>query len=318
MHSGYPIMTFLDMPPVMTDKQRMMTNAHGGVWGLFHEMGHNFSGVNMFFNCASGGGPFYGETVAEWYVQYDIDHILANHSGDLSGLAIGMLEEIRDDNRAYHLWEYDNYIRGGCQFDYYDISSSHALVEMIYEYCDIYGWDRIAAFLDFFEPGRYYDYSQILGNDGGISDETDRVTILLAAITVAFRHDVREDFERLDFPVNDQLFDALMGLWGAGTPGGRPGAEDPAVQGKVIVLYQSRPNPAAGAAEVSYWLAREMEVDLALYDIQGRVVAALDRGSRPAGLSTVSLDGSGLSPGIYFCRLAAGGLVEQHKVVLAR
>ena len=41
MHSGYPIMTMMDMPRVMVDKARMMRNAHGGVWGLFHEMGHN-------------------------------------------------------------------------------------------------------------------------------------------------------------------------------------------------------------------------------------------------------------------------------------
>jgi hypothetical protein len=41
MHSGYPIMTLLDMPEVMVDKGRMMANSHGGVWGLWHEMGHN-------------------------------------------------------------------------------------------------------------------------------------------------------------------------------------------------------------------------------------------------------------------------------------
>ena len=41
MHSGYPIMTLLDMPAVMVDLKRLKTNAHGGVWGLFHELGHN-------------------------------------------------------------------------------------------------------------------------------------------------------------------------------------------------------------------------------------------------------------------------------------
>jgi len=41
MHSGYPIMTLLDMPTVMVDKPRMMAEGHGGVWGLWHEMGHN-------------------------------------------------------------------------------------------------------------------------------------------------------------------------------------------------------------------------------------------------------------------------------------
>ena len=41
MHAGYPIMTLLDMPPVMVDVDRLKRNRHGGVWGLFHELGHN-------------------------------------------------------------------------------------------------------------------------------------------------------------------------------------------------------------------------------------------------------------------------------------
>lgn len=41
MHSGYPIMTFLDVPPVMVDREKMQ---HGGAkycWGFWHELGHN-------------------------------------------------------------------------------------------------------------------------------------------------------------------------------------------------------------------------------------------------------------------------------------
>lgn len=41
MHAGYPLMTLLDMPPVMVDVPRLRRNGHGGVWGLFHELGHN-------------------------------------------------------------------------------------------------------------------------------------------------------------------------------------------------------------------------------------------------------------------------------------
>jgi len=41
MHSGYPLMTLLDMPPVLVDVPRLKRSGHGGVWGLFHELGHN-------------------------------------------------------------------------------------------------------------------------------------------------------------------------------------------------------------------------------------------------------------------------------------
>jgi hypothetical protein len=41
MHSGYPIMVLMDMPAVLVDVDRLKRNDHGGVWGLFHEIGHN-------------------------------------------------------------------------------------------------------------------------------------------------------------------------------------------------------------------------------------------------------------------------------------
>jgi hypothetical protein len=52
MHSGYPIMVLLDMPEVMVDKARLMANGHGGVWGLFHELGHNHQAGDWTFDGA--------------------------------------------------------------------------------------------------------------------------------------------------------------------------------------------------------------------------------------------------------------------------
>ena len=50
MHAGYPIMTLTDIPEVMVDKARMMSNGHGGVWGLFHELGHNHQSGDWTFD----------------------------------------------------------------------------------------------------------------------------------------------------------------------------------------------------------------------------------------------------------------------------
>jgi hypothetical protein len=282
---------------------------------IFHEMGHNFSGTNHLFNCLGSSGPFYQETVAEWYVQYGINEILANHSGELTSLAITMLEDIRDENRAYHLMEYNNYVDGGCQFDYYDISASHATVEMIYEYCDTHGWDRLALFLDFFEGGRLYDYSQILSNAGG-ADETNRVTFLLAALSYAFTDDVRADFAALNFPTNDALFDALMAMWGAGAPADELDPNQPA-EPAAAVLYRNRPNPATGSTEIAYRLASDAPVELALYDVRGRMVAQVESVGR-AGLNTTKMDVSGLSAGVYFLELRAGQAKDRNKMVIAR
>ncbi len=50
MHSGYPLMTGTDMSEVFVDKQRIISNAHDGVWGLFHEMGHNHQNADWTFD----------------------------------------------------------------------------------------------------------------------------------------------------------------------------------------------------------------------------------------------------------------------------
>ncbi len=50
MHVGYPIMTHLDIVDAMLDKTCLIENGHGGVWGLFHELGHNHQSSDWTFN----------------------------------------------------------------------------------------------------------------------------------------------------------------------------------------------------------------------------------------------------------------------------
>jgi len=49
MHSGYPIMTHLDAAAVMVDLQGLRAVRRDGVWGLFHEMGHNHQSPDWTF-----------------------------------------------------------------------------------------------------------------------------------------------------------------------------------------------------------------------------------------------------------------------------
>lgn len=49
MHSGYPLMTMLDITSTMVDRQRIKRNGHHGVWGLFHEIGHNHQNRDWTF-----------------------------------------------------------------------------------------------------------------------------------------------------------------------------------------------------------------------------------------------------------------------------
>ncbi len=68
------------------------------------------------------------------------------------------------------------------------------------------------------------------------------------------------------------------------------------------------PNPARGAAQVEFGLAAPGEVALEVLDLQGRRVATLLRGTRPAGTARASWDGRGddgrrAAPGLYLLRL---------------
>lgn len=49
MHSGYPLMTMLDITTTMVDKERIKSNGHHGIWGLFHEIGHNHQNSDWTF-----------------------------------------------------------------------------------------------------------------------------------------------------------------------------------------------------------------------------------------------------------------------------
>ncbi len=47
MHSGYPIMTWLDAPALAVDRQKLLTE---GSWGHFHELGHNHQHEDWTFD----------------------------------------------------------------------------------------------------------------------------------------------------------------------------------------------------------------------------------------------------------------------------
>ena len=59
-------------------------------------------------------------------------------------------------------------------------------------------------------------------------------------------------------------------------------------------------------------------VNLAVYDVQGRLVSELVNGWRDAGIHEVTFDGSGLASGIYLYRIEAGEYSAVGKMVLVR
>jgi hypothetical protein len=68
-------------------------------------------------------------------------------------------------------------------------------------------------------------------------------------------------------------------------------------------MEKIRPNPLKSSTAVYYTLARDAQVDLALFDALGRRVKTIERGVKPSGMHQARLSCDGLSNGVYFCRL---------------
>lgn len=84
-----------------------------------------------------------------------------------------------------------------------------------------------------------------------------------------------------------------------------------------------RPNPFGGHGELSYGLPQGGRVRLAIYDVQGRLVATIVDGVETAGWRSVVWDGRDragrpVASGAYFARLEAGDAAEVRKVLVAR
>jgi mannan endo-1,4-beta-mannosidase len=85
-----------------------------------------------------------------------------------------------------------------------------------------------------------------------------------------------------------------------------------------VVLYENYPNPFNPRTVVSFQLPVAGNVKLAIYDVLGREVRVLQEGRQESGRHEVRFDASGLSSGVYFGRLQAGGAVQTRSMVLLK
>jgi len=83
-------------------------------------------------------------------------------------------------------------------------------------------------------------------------------------------------------------------------------------------LYQNFPNPFNPATSIKFDIAKRGNVRLVVFDILGRELSTLINESLNPGTYQVSFDGSGLSSGIYFCRLQSGNYINTMKMNLMK
>jgi hypothetical protein len=87
------------------------------------------------------------------------------------------------------------------------------------------------------------------------------------------------------------------------------------------VALASSPNPTRGDLTVNFDLAAEENVELALFDVSGRLIRSLAKGHYAAGPHRVTWDGRDsrgrtASPGVYLARLKGSRTSASQTVVL--
>jgi hypothetical protein len=90
-----------------------------------------------------------------------------------------------------------------------------------------------------------------------------------------------------------------------------------------VMLMQNRPSPFAAATEIEFGLPRPQHVTLAVYGVDGRMVAVLADGAFPGGYHSAAWNGRDASGnrvagGVYFYRLATDGNVLTRKMLMMR
>ncbi|MEM6782252.1 MAG: Ig-like domain-containing protein [Bacteroidota bacterium] len=87
----------------------------------------------------------------------------------------------------------------------------------------------------------------------------------------------------------------------------------------VLALGSVYPNPFTHRATVEVALPEPTDLSVTVYDLTGRLVATLARGTLDAGYHALDLDGAALGSGVYLVRLAtADGTTQTRRVTLVR
>jgi hypothetical protein len=122
MHSGYPIMTHLDIAEVLVDRDKLMSNQHGGIWGLFHETGHNHQSRDWTFRGA-------GEVTVNLFTVYVLENVC--------GLTSEAHASFTKKARAEKL---EKYLKSGAKFETWKKDPFLAL-DMYIRMQEAFGWE---------------------------------------------------------------------------------------------------------------------------------------------------------------------------------
>jgi hypothetical protein len=85
-----------------------------------------------------------------------------------------------------------------------------------------------------------------------------------------------------------------------------------------VSLSKAYPNPFNPSTTISYDVPSDMNINLAVYDVRGRLVAELANGMKEAGHYDMIWNAENQSSGVYFMKLVAGSTMKTQKMMLVK
>ncbi|MBE2217558.1 MAG: T9SS type A sorting domain-containing protein [Ignavibacteria bacterium] len=110
-------------------------------------------------------------------------------------------------------------------------------------------------------------------------------------------------------------------LYGGGTICGGLVAIEPVTSNEIPASFdmqQNYPNPFNPVTVIKYQIPQATYLTVKLYDQLGREILTLFAGDRQAGYYELTVDGTNLASGIYFCRLISQGFSKIIKMSLIK
>ncbi|MBL8017429.1 MAG: T9SS type A sorting domain-containing protein, partial [Ignavibacteria bacterium] len=83
-------------------------------------------------------------------------------------------------------------------------------------------------------------------------------------------------------------------------------------------LKQNYPNPFNPETKITFEIPAAMMVSVEIFDVTGKHAAKTETGYLKTGVYEITLDGSGLSSGVYFCRVSAGNQSSAIRMVVVK
>ena len=87
---------------------------------------------------------------------------------------------------------------------------------------------------------------------------------------------------------------------------------------ETFTLHNAYPNPFNPTSTISYELSETANVQLTVFDVNGRVVSTLADGMLPAGSYAHTFNAHNLASGVYFYKLTVDNMTETKKIILMK